>query len=256
MAEKSASLENVWTFGPDVPTFDFFEHRDVRDEGQREWLLNDLIYALERGDFLRWEAVVCQELGLPLTERQRRAVAELLNFGDGPDEDRILYIDGIARPAQLWYEILRTIASHLPVGHYRTDAMHYAVTTDGWKELVAALEEHGEGLSLPEGVESPVEVVPAGLRHRLWLQTCLGHLGGLGQEAELTLLDPEEHYRIEEFIGCLREYKESVGSLELSLETLLGVLILPPQDEPIFVEMMKKELGLASMQDRIAERLS
>src|SRR5947199_6584433 len=126
MAEKSASLEDEWAFGPDVPTSDFFQHRDVRDESDREWLLNDLIYALERGDFLRWEAVVCHELGLPLTERQRQAVGELLNFNDGPDEDRILYIDGIARPAQLWYEIVRAIASHLPVEHYRTDAMHYA----------------------------------------------------------------------------------------------------------------------------------
>ena len=255
MAEKSALLENEWTFGPDVPTSDFFQHRDVRDESDREWLVNDLIYALERGDFLRWEAVVCQELGLPLTERQRRAVGELLNFNDGPDDDRILYIDGIARPAQLWYEVVRTIASHLPVEHYRTDAMHYAVTTDGWQELVAALEQHGEGLSLPEGVEHPVDVVPAGLRHRLWLQTCLGHLGGLGQEPGLTLLDPEEHYRIEEFIGCLREHKESVDFLDLTLETLLKVLVLPPQDGPIFVEMMEKGLGLGSMQGKIAERL-
>lgn len=255
MIEKSASLEDEWTFGPDVPMSDFFQHRDVRDESDREWLVNDLIYALERRDFLRWEAVVCQELGLPLTGRQRRAVGELLNFNDGPDDDRILYIDGIARPAQLWYEIVRTIASHLLVDHYRTDAMHYAVTTDGWKELVAALEQHGEGLSLPAGVEHPVEVVPAGLRHRLWLQICLGHLGGLGQEAELTLLDPEQRYRIEEFIGCLREHKESVEFLDLTLEALLKVLILPLQDEPIFVGMMKEELGLATMPDKIAERL-
>jgi hypothetical protein len=137
MAEKSASLENEWTFGPDVPTSDFFEHRDVRDEGQREWLVNDLIYALERGDFLRWEAVVCRELGLPLTGRQREAVGELLNFNDEPDEDRILYIDGIPRPRQLWYEVVRAIASHLPLDHYRTSEVHYAVTTDGWKDLVA-----------------------------------------------------------------------------------------------------------------------
>jgi hypothetical protein len=256
MTDRSASLENEWTFGPEVPTSDFFQYRDVRDESDREWLVNDVIYALERRDFLRWEAVVCQELGLPLTARQRRAVDELLNFSDGPDEDRILYIDGIPRPAQLWYEIVRTIASHLPVDPYRTDAMHYAVTTDGWKELVEALEKHGEGLSLPEGVEHPVEVVPAALRHRLWLQTCLGHLVGLGQEAELTLLDPEEHYRIEEFIGCLRKHKDGVEFLDLTLESLLKVLILPPQDEPVFIEVFKKELGLNSMQDRIAGRLS
>ena len=155
-----------------MPTYDFFQHRDVRDESDREWLVNDLIYALERGDFLQWEAVVCQELGLPLTERQRQAVGDLLNFGDETDEDRVLYIDGIPRPDRLWYEIVRTVAPHLLVPQFKTFEVHYAVTTDGWKDLVAALEKHGEGLSLPEGVEHPVEVVPAELRHRLWLQTC------------------------------------------------------------------------------------
>jgi hypothetical protein len=227
----------------------------VRDESDREWLVNDLIYVLEHGDFLRWEAVVCRESNLPLTDRQRQAVGDLLNFNDEPDEDRILYIDGIARPSHLWYEIVRTIASHLPVDHFRTDAMHYSVTTDGWKELVAALEQYGEGLSLPEGVENRIEVVPAGLRHRLWLQTCFGSLRGLGQVDELTLLDPEQHYRITEFIQCLRTHRDSVEFLDLTLETLLKVVILPPRDEPIFVELMKKELGLASPQDKIADRL-
>jgi hypothetical protein len=255
MNEKCPSLENEWVFGPDVPTTDFFQHRDVRSDSDLEWLVNDLIYALERGDFHRWEAVVCQELGLPLTERQRRAVGDLLDLNDDPDEERILFIDGIARPGQLWYEIVRKIAPHLLVAHYRTADVHYAVTTDGWKELVAALEQHGEGLSLPEGVERPVEVVPGELRHKLWLQTCLGHLGGLGQEEELTLRDPEQHYRIEEFIACLREHKGSVVALGLTLERVMTVLILPPQDEPIFVEMMQKELGLVSMQDRIADHL-
>jgi len=256
MAEKSASLENQWTFGPDVPTSDFFEHRDVQNESDREWLVNDLIYDLGRGDFLRWEAVVCQELGLPLTERQRHTVDGLLGFSNEPDEERIHYINGIARTSQLWYEIVRTIASHLPVDHFRTDAMHYAVTTDGWKDLVAALEKHGEGLSLPRGVERPIEVVPAELRHRLWLQTCFNELSGLGQDDELTLRNQEQQDRIEWFVRDLREHRDTVEFLDLTLETLVKVLILPPQEEPIFVEMMMRELGLNSMQDKIAERLS
>ena len=255
MGEKSASLENEWTFGPDVPTYDFLQHRDVRSDADLEWLVSDLIDALERGDFLRWEAVVCRELGLPLTERQRQAIGELLDFNDDPAEERILYIDGLPRPDRLWYEVVRLIVPHLLVEHYRTAEVHYAVTTDGWKDLVAALGQHGEGLSLPEGVEHPVEVVPAEVRHRLWLQTCLGHLGGLGQDEDMTLRDPEEHYRIEEFIACLREHKESVEFLDLTLEKILAVLVLPPQDEPIFLRMMQEQLGLTSMQDRIAGRL-
>jgi hypothetical protein len=33
------------------------------------------------------------------------------------------------------------------------------------------------------------------------------------------------------------------------------MLVLPPQDEPVFIQMMQEQLGLASMQDRIAGRL-
>jgi hypothetical protein len=255
MPEKSASLENEWEFGPDVPTYDFFEHRDVRAESDLEWLVNDFNYALERGDFLRWEAVVCQELGLPLTEGQRRSVGDLLNFGDETDEDRVLYIDGIPRPDRLWHEIVRTVAPHLLVPQFKTSEVHYAVTTDGWKDLVAALEQHGEGLSLPEGVGHPVEVVPAEVRHRLWLQACFDQLSGLGQDDELTLGNEEQQDRIEWFVRDLREHKESVEFLDLTLEKLLKVLILPPHDEPIFIEMMKKVLGLASTHDKLAERL-
>ena len=256
MTEKSASLEHKWEFGPDVPTYDYFQQRDVCDVSDLEWLVDDLTDDLERDHFLQWEAVVCQELSLPLTERQRQAVNVLLNFGDGADEDRVLYIDGIPRPDRLWYEIVRTVAHHLLLPQFRTSEVHYAVTTDGWKDLVAALERHGEGLSLPEGVEHPIEVAPAEERHKLWLQSCFGVLSGLGQEEELTLREPEEHYRAGEFIASLREHKESVDFLDLTLEKLLQVLVLPPDDEPILVEMMKKELGLNSLQDRIAERLT
>ena len=129
------------------------------------------------------------------------------------------------------------------------------MTYDGWGNLVDALEEHGDGLSLPRGVGHPTEVVPAELRHKLWLQSCLDQLSGLGQEEELTLRNEEQQDRIKWFIRDLGEHKESVEFLDLTLEKLLKVLVLPPQDEPIFVEMMQKELGLTSTQDKIADRL-
>ena len=50
-------------------------------------------------------------------------------------------------------------------------------------------------------------------------------------------------------------YDAAAQALDLTLEKVLTVLILPPQDEPIFVKMMQKELGLNSMQNRIAEHL-
>ena len=128
------------------------------------------------------------------------------------------------------------------------------MTLDGWKDLVAALDAHGEGLSLPEGVDHPVEVVPVELRHRLWLQACFDALSGLGQEEELTLRDPEEqpdrgvHRRPGKAQGERRVPRPDTGEAAESPD-------LPPQDEPIFIEMMKKELGLNSLQDKLAERL-
>ena len=84
---------------------------------------------------------------------------------------------------------------------------------------------------------------------------CFDRLSGLGQEDELTLRNEEQQDRIEGFIRDLREHKESVEALDLTLEKMLNVLVLPPQDEPIFLQMMQEQLGLASMQDRIAGRL-
>jgi hypothetical protein len=252
---KPACLEGKWHFGSDVPTYDFFEHRSLDDPADREEIIENVIESLERGEFLVWEAVVCDELGLPLTQKQAKALSGLLDFGDDPGEDRILYIDEIPRPSQLWYEIVREIARHLLVDQFKTHEIHYEGVLEDWNNLVAALEGHGEGLSLPKGAERPVEVVPAELRHRLWLQTCFDQLSGLGQEDELTLKNEEQQDRIQWFVRDLREHKESVEFLDLTLEKLLKVLILPPQDEPILIEMMQKELGLNSMQDKIAERL-
>ena len=104
-------------------------------------------------------------------------------------------------------------------------------------------------------MEHPVDVVPADLRHRLWLQTCFDQLSGLGQEDELTLKNEEQQDRIQWFIRDLRKHKESVEFLDLTLEKLLDVLVMPQQDEPIFIRMMREQLGLVSKQDRITEHL-
>jgi hypothetical protein len=252
---KPACLEGKWHFDPDVPTYDFFEHQNLEDQSDLGEVLHNVIFHLERGDFLRWEAVVCQELGLPLTARQEEALGGLLSFSDDPADDRILYIDGIPRPDVLWYEIVRKIARHLIVEPYRTFDSNFDVTYEGCRDITAALEKHGGGLSLPEGVKQPVDVVPTDLRHKLWLQTCFEALSGLGQEEELTLSDPEEHYRIEEFIAGLRRHRDSVAFLNLTLEKLLTILVLPPQDEPIFIDLMTRHLGLTSPGDPLASHL-
>jgi hypothetical protein len=138
---------------------------------------------------------------------------------------------------------------------FRTFDCHEEVRCDGWNQIVTALREHGDGLSLPPGVESPEEVGPAEMRHKLWLQFCFNDLDGLGQEKELTLEDPEEHYRIEWFIENLRECKDTVAFFDLTLDALLARVVLPEKDRPIFHKLMKETLDLGSDQERIADRL-
>src|SRR5262249_31394351 len=83
-------------FGPGIPAADFFEGRPLTDSWELQEAVENFIYALEEDRFLTWEAVVCQEQGLPLTARQEEALDGLLNFGD-PEDDQVLYIDEIPR---------------------------------------------------------------------------------------------------------------------------------------------------------------
>jgi len=93
------------------------------------------------------------------------------------------------------------------------------------------------------------------MRHKLWLQFCFNDLSGLGQEKELTLEDPEEHYRIEWFIEHLRECKDTVTFFDLTLDGLLTRMVLPEKDRPTFHKLMNEKLGLESAQQQIADCL-
>ncbi|MEK7257637.1 MAG: hypothetical protein AAB316_22970, partial [Bacteroidota bacterium] len=155
-------------FDPEAPTSDFFEYRNPNNHGELEGLLQDFISELEGGYFLQWEAVIRREHGLALAKAHKKALSELISFDDDDDKDeRILYIDEISRPSEPWHEIVKKIASHLVVEKFKTYERHFAVTTEGWPELVECLEEHGNDLSLPEGVRSPVDVIPKEIQHRL-----------------------------------------------------------------------------------------
>jgi hypothetical protein len=178
----------------------------------------------------------------------------LLSFNDEED-DQILYIDEIPRPSEPWYVILNKIVPHLLVEPFRTFDVHEEVQCDGWERIMTALNEHGQGLSLPPGVASYREVVPADLRHKLWLQYCYDMLSGLGQEDELTLANEDQEDRIDWLIDRLRECKESGVHFGLTLESLLTRVILPDKDQPIFIKMMQEKLGMGSAQEQIADRL-
>ena len=208
-----------WTFDPNIPTADFFEGKDPSDAWSEA--LESFIFIMEQDEFLAWEAVMAHEQGLRLTRHQQAALNELLNFGD-PEDDEILYINETPRPSEPWYAILNKIVPHLLIEPFRTFDVHGEEECEGWGCLVRCLNEHADGLSLPQGVASPVAVIPAELRHKLWLQDCFDTLSGLGQEEELTLEDPEQPYRIEDFVESLREHKDSVRYFDLTLDAHQG----------------------------------
>ncbi|MCE9561297.1 MAG: hypothetical protein K8U57_04515 [Planctomycetes bacterium] len=250
--QKTLSLR--WEFGSGIPTHDFLEQGSLDNGWNFQEAFGSFVYWIEEGRFLTWEAVVCEEQGLPLTAPQKKALGNLLSFHDG-GHDAILYINEISRPSEPWYVILNKIVPHLLIEPFRTFDIHEEVQCDGWKEIISALEEHGQKLSLPPGVSSYKEVVPADLRHKLWLQSCFDAVSGLGQETYMTLEIPEEHYRIKEFIDNLRNHQDSVAYFGLTLDSLLTRVILPERDKPIFIKMMQDQLGLKSAQEPLAERL-
>lgn len=243
-----------WEFAPDIPTNDFFHGRNLDELWDLQEVVDDFVSMMDGETFLTWEAVACEEQGIPLTLKQKKALSGLLNFND-KKHDGILYIDEMPRPSQPWHVILNKIVPHLLIEPYRTFDFQEEVQCDGWNVIETALREHGQGLSLPPGVQSPQEVVPAEILHKLRLQWCFNDLSGLGQDKELTLEDPEQHVRIEWFVDHLREYKDSVAFFGLTLDSLLTRMILPEKDRPIFVRLMQKKLGLGSTQAQIATHL-
>lgn len=247
-------LPLTWEFGPDIPTYDYIEDHHLDDMWGLQEAVSNFIYKMEDGQFLAWEAVIAHEQGLPLTERQQTALGELLNFGD-PEDDRVLYINEIPRTSEPWYTILNKIVPRLLVEPFRTSDVPCEVQCEGWRDLMQCLAKHAGGLSLPPGISSAGEVVPAEVRHKLWLQDCFDALSGLGQDEELTLEREEQQDRVDILIDCLQDHKDTVQFSDLTLSSLLERVILPERDKPIFVKMMQEKLGLKSTEDRIADFL-
>lgn len=253
LPQSSRQRPLKWEFGPNVPTDTYFEDADLNDPGQLQEAVESFVDMMQDGDILTWEAVVCHEQGIPLTQTQRRALQKLMTFDEKAED--ILYIDEMARPSQPWHAIVRRMAPHLLVEPYRPAGVHEDVTTEGYKELERALEDHSDGLSLPEDVQSAIDVIPTTLRHKLMMQNCFSALDGLCEEEDNILADEEERYVIDWFVDELRECKASVEFLSLTLNSLLRSLILPKKDEPIFVNLMQQKLGLKSADDQLADYL-
>ena len=71
-----------WSFDPDIPTDDFFDGRSLDDTRNLQEAVQNFIFMLEQGEFMTWEAVVCEEQGLPLTAQQKKALGNLLCFNE------------------------------------------------------------------------------------------------------------------------------------------------------------------------------
>lgn len=237
------------------PTYDYFEDKDLGNHADLEELVDQMVDDFKNGYFLAWEAVIHQELRLTLTAKHKEALSEIISFNED-DKNRVVYIDDRPWPSHPWHEIVKKVVPRLLVDQYITSEPSFTVITEGWPNIVYALEEYGKDLTLPEdeNIQDPIDIVPAELQHKLWIQSCLDDFSGIGQEDELTLENKEMHY-IEEFIESLEECIDSVYFLDLTLQEILKKLILPPKEKPLFIKMMIRELGLSSTRDRIADFL-
>lgn len=245
-----------WAFDRGIPTSEWLEGQPLDKMWNLQEAVEIFVYMMERGDFLAWEAVACKEQGLALTTAQEESLAGLMRFNNGDHDgkdDRILYIDSLCRPSKPWDQILNQIVPHLLIEPFDTSGEMWEVKTEGFPKLMDAVRKHGQGLSLPPGVNSHEEVVTVRLWHKMWLQFCFDALAGLGQAPEINLAEQPE--RIEWFIEHLREHKESVQFFGLTLESLLKQVILPDADRPIFVKLMQEQLSLASVQELITPHL-
>ncbi len=234
------------THDREVPVHDVFEYLDLNKSWDVFEALQNLIYDFESNYFLTWEAVICEEEGFSLTKKQKKTLEKLISFNDDWDE-RILYVDEIPRPSEPWYESVRKVSSHLVEKEpFDTTEGGNEAIFEGWPKLLNAMEKYAVHLSLPEGVESPLDVFDPEIFHQLNLQLCLDRLSGLGQDDELTLENEEQQYRVELFTECLSKHKGMVKNFNLSLETLLTKVNMPRKDEKILVGMMMKQLDLPS----------
>lgn len=250
--------KNAKSVAENIPTEAYFQYNDLNSHADLESLVNNLIDDFEFGYFLQWEAVIKNEQGLTLSSRQQEALDGLIHFGDEDDEvedDIIFYINEVARPNKPWYEIVEMVTSHLVVDKLTTYDAHYEVITEGWPRLVESINEYGRDLTLPQGILSPLDVVPADVQHRLWFQYCCDAFLGIGQQDVPCLSDQRSHYRFDMFLERLKEYKESVDFLKLNLERILSILIFPSKDKKIFKRIMMDELRINSFKQPIIDFL-
>jgi hypothetical protein len=256
MVESQASTRIVWDFGPDVPVRDFFEGVDLTQLSNLVESVESFIHNMETDLFRCWESVIREEQELATMPVLFDLAAELLDFGDPKENAPVHYIDDLPRFDRPWYEILRRIAPQLAIERIRTADVCDDVFFTGWPRIATWVEQRARGLSLPDGVRRPLDVVPEELRHRLWFQACCDPLCGLDEASDLTLADEEQHWRIDLFLDLLRRHRDSAEFLGLTLDNLLQRCELPERDRPIFLRTVRDRLGAGGTDEPLAPTLA
>ena len=240
----------ILEFRRGIPTYDFFEN-EIKDDFDLEEILDDFIYSMESGYFLSWESVICKEQKIPLKEYQKEAYENLIG-----DQYPILYINETARPNKYWFEIATEIAKKLIKRKIPTFEIHSEIVILGWTKLKESIEEYGEHLLKPEDKKLPIQVIPSEIRNHLEIQESIDWLLGLGQDEELTLRREDQKYRVSELIKEISKKKEAVKYYKLSINKITNEFVeLLEQDKLEFERMMKKELGLDSLDEEIENKL-
>lgn len=241
-----------------VSTMDILEGIDLEDSSAIQLAVEQFTWWLESDRYATWDAVIRDEQGLPLSRRQRELLDGLRCFEE--DSRRTRTIDEMPRPSEPWYETLRRLARRMLLPQIQTQKVYYEGEIEAWEELRETLEAVAEDLSLPPGATRPVDVLEDDLRHRLEVQVCFDRLVGVGQPgaggSPITLKDGDEEWRLLRFVQALRDRVESVAFLDLSLEGLMEIVVLPPRDREPLARFMKDQLGLETGRERLAAHLT
>ena len=137
-----------WNFDRTVPVFDFFEGFELDDPAVVLKAAEEFIDQMDMDLFRCWETIIRYEQDLPTTYSLRELTREQVEYGGS----RVLYIQDTPRFKQPWYQIVRALAPRLlsePFGTADDPGL-----ADVWPRMARAIEEHGHGLSLPEGVNA------------------------------------------------------------------------------------------------------
>lgn len=246
-----------WQFPPEVPTRDLLAGLDLQQPRDLQRAVDLFLDHVEQEIFHSWEAVVAVEQGCSLTPDQQATWEDIERLGveRDPVHGTVLRLQQQPRPSEPWYDTLNRIVPSLRIDPFVTAESHPVIRLHGWEQLAEALADYGSDLTRPTPVQRASHVVPAELRHRLWLQYCCCELEQFGAQPHETLREPSEAARVTGLIERLGRRRTSVQFLQLTLASLLQYLILPEREVPLFQDLVRGLLGVRSEHDLLANFL-